>query len=185
MRQALGDLGSLLLTFVIAWAYMAWFQFMLIWIANLPQDIIYYLPRSGPAWLGVMWAIVVLHFAVPFFLLLVRPVKRNIRRLSAVAALLLAMQLIYVYYQISPSFYPALSTGGQPELAAGAGGFIGAHWMNFVAPIALGGIWLALFLRLLGSRPLIVFGDPQRAAAVRLRHLDEEEDAREKEVVHE
>jgi hypothetical protein len=184
-RQALGDMGSLLLTFVIAWAYMAWFQFMLIWIANLPQDIIYYLPRSTPAWQSVTWAIVLLHFAAPFFLLLMRPVKRSIRALSAVAALLLAMQLLYVYFQITPSFYAALSADAQPGLVDGVGQLLRAHWMNFAAPIALGGIWLALFLWLLGSRPLIVLRDPHQAAAVRLLRLDEEEAAREKEVDHE
>ena len=66
------DLASLLLTLLIVWAYMAWFQFMLIWIANLPVDVVWYLPRATSPWQWVMWAIVLFHFTVPFFLLLVR-----------------------------------------------------------------------------------------------------------------
>jgi hypothetical protein len=171
-RKALGDLGSLLLTFLIAWAYMAWFQFMLIWIANLPSDIEYYLPRSSTGWLIVIWAIVLLHFVVPFFLLLMRAVKRNGRRLAATAWLLLVMQLIFVYYEITPSF-AAGSVASASPVAASSG--LAGHWMDFLMPIALGGIWLAFFLRRLHAQPLIVARDPQRGAAEHLRHLDEEE----------
>ena len=56
------DLASLLLTLLILWAYMAWFQFMLIWIANLPVDVVWYLPRASSPWQWVMWAIVLLPF---------------------------------------------------------------------------------------------------------------------------
>ena len=68
--KALGDLGSLLFTFLVMWAYMVWFQFMLIWIANLPYEVIWYLPRSRGGWQWVAWALLVFHFIVPFFLLL-------------------------------------------------------------------------------------------------------------------
>ena len=51
---------------------MVWFQFMLIWIANLPSTSIWYLPRSRGGWQWVAWALFVFHFAVPFFLLLLR-----------------------------------------------------------------------------------------------------------------
>ena len=45
LAERLNDLGNLLLTFLVIWAYMVWFQFMLIWIANLPYEVIWYLPR--------------------------------------------------------------------------------------------------------------------------------------------
>ena len=75
--DAVGDLGSLLFTFLIIWAYMAFFQFMLIWIANLPYDVMWYLPRSSGGWQYVAWALFVFHFAMPFFLLLMRDVKQQ------------------------------------------------------------------------------------------------------------
>ena len=98
------DLGSLLLTLLIVWAYMAWFQFMLIWIANLPVDVIWYLPRASGGWQWVMWAIVVFHLSVPFFLLLMRPVKRNSTAVAWIAGLILFMQLVFMYYQVMPGF---------------------------------------------------------------------------------
>ncbi len=167
--KAVNDMGSLLLTFLIAWAYMAWFQFMLIWIANLPVDIIYYLPRASTGWLCVMWAIFLLHFAVPFFLLLMRPVKRSPVMLAAIGGLILFMQLAYMYYQITPAFHGAL----------------GEHWMDFFTPIGLGGIWLSCFLWQFQRWPPLAVRDEQRAQALHLRRLDEEEAAREEAIAYE
>jgi hypothetical protein len=166
------DLGSLLLTLLILWAYLAWFQFMLIWIANLPVDVIYYLPRTSPVWKAVMWAIVVLHFAVPFFLLLVRPIKRNSRAMGWIAGLILVMQLLFMYYQILP---------GTPR-APGAVRFLLAVGMDLLLPVGIGGLWLAYFLWQLERRPLLPLHDYNREAALLLRRLDEEEAAREEAV---
>jgi hypothetical protein len=161
-KSALNDLGSLLLALLILWAYMAWFQFMLIWIANLPVDIIYYLPRTSAPWRCLIGAIFLLHFAVPFFLLLMRPLKRSAGALARIAGLILFMQLVYMYYQVTPMF-PAAT--------------LGRHWMDFLAPIALGGIWLSHFLWQLGRCPLVAPGDQQQAAALHLRRLDDEQAA--------
>ena len=56
--EALNDLGNLLFTFLIIWAYMVFFQFMLIWIANLPSEIGSGIRRSHGGWQWVAWAIV-------------------------------------------------------------------------------------------------------------------------------
>ena len=128
--QVRNDLGSLLLTLLILWAYMAWFQFMLVWIANLPVDVVWYLPRSTPAWKGVMWAIFLLHFVIPFFLLLLRAVKRNSRAVAWIAGLMLFMQLASLYYLVMPQ--PSAETLAQ-------------HWMDFLTPIGIGGILAGLF----------------------------------------
>lgn len=66
-----------LFSFLIIWAYMVFFEFMLIWIANLPHEVIWYLDRSRGGWQWVAWALFIFHFAVPFFLLLLRDVKRS------------------------------------------------------------------------------------------------------------
>jgi hypothetical protein len=164
------DLGNLLLTLVILWAYMAWFQFMLVWMANLPVDVIWYAPRATPVWKGVMWAIFLLHFLIPFMLLLMRSVKRNSTLVAWIAGLVLVMQVVFVYYQT----VPGANTEG-----------LGEHWMDFLMPIGLGGIWLANFLWQLGRRPLLAPHDYNRAAALRLRQLDEEEAAREESLAYE
>lgn len=162
------DLASLLLTLLILWAYMAWFQFMLIWIANLPVDVVWYLSRASRAWQAVMWAIVALHFTVPFFLLLMRPVKRNSKAVAGIAGLILFMHLAFLDYQVIP------------DVSAGS---LGGHWMALLVPIGIGGIWLAHFLWQLERYPLLPLHDYNRAAALRLRRLDEEEAAREEALV--
>lgn len=167
--KALNDLGSLLFSFLIIWAYMEWFQFMLIWIANLPVDVIWYLPRAESGWQWVAWALFILHFAVPFFLLLMRTVKRNPRRLAAVAALLLFMQLVFSWYQVMPSF----RTGG-----------IWDHWLDFFTPLAIGGFWLAWFLWQLERMPLLPAHDLNAEAAAHARHIDDRELAREGIIAH-
>ncbi|MCH5374308.1 MAG: hypothetical protein JJ992_10040, partial [Planctomycetes bacterium] len=68
--KTLNDLGTLLLALLVVWTYLVWFQFMLVWIANLPEDVIWYLPRFRGGWLWVVIALVFLQFTIPFFLLL-------------------------------------------------------------------------------------------------------------------
>ena len=158
------DLASLLLTLLIVWAYLAWFQFMLIWIANMPVDVVYFAPRTAPVWKAVIWLIVVFHFAVPFFLLLMRPVKCNSRAVGWIAGLILFMQLVYLYYQVMPGV---------------AADRIARHWMDLLTPIGLGGVWLGYYLWQLQRFPLLAPNDYNRESALKLRRLDEEEAARE------
>src|SRR5207253_3825745 len=72
--QVLRDLGNLLFTLVVVWAYLVWCQFMLIWIGDLPRDNVWWLARSRGGWMLIGVGIVVLHFGVPFFLLLFRAI---------------------------------------------------------------------------------------------------------------
>jgi hypothetical protein len=167
--DALNDLGSLLFTFLIIWAYLVFFQFMLIWIANLPYEIIWYLPRSRGGWEWVAWALFVFGFAVPFFLLLMRDIKRNAAALAAVAGLVLFMQLVFTNFQVLPAF---------PDT------YLAEHWMDFLTPFGVGGIWLAYFLWQLKRSPVLPRHDLNQASAVHLHRLDLEEAAREEEVHH-
>jgi hypothetical protein len=168
--EVLNDVGNLLLTLLIIWAYMVWFQFMLIWIANLPSDVIWYVPRSRGGWEWVAWALFVFHFAIPFFLLLMRNVKRDPASLAMTAGLILFMQLVFMYYQVVPAF---------PEAA-----HLGEHWMDFLTPFGVGGIWLAYFLWQLKRRPVLPQHDLNREEAVHLRRMDAEEAARQEVIQH-
>jgi hypothetical protein len=162
--EVLGDLGNLLLTFLIVWAYMVFFQFMLIWIANLPYEVIWYTGRSRRGWEWVAWALFLLHFVVPFFLLLQRVVKRNPVSLAWVAGLILFMQLVFSDYQVLPAF-PTTT--------------IAQHWMDFLMPLGLGGVWLAYFLWELRRWPLLPGHDLNQEHALTLRREDLERAERE------
>lgn len=164
--KAIGDLGSLLFTLLILWAYLAWFQYMLVWIANMRVDVVWYVPRFHGGWLLVTWAIVLFQFTLPFCLLLLRTIKQNTYRLAWVAGLILFMQLVFMFYQIMPDFRADALL---------------EHWIDFLTPPAIGGLWLAYYLYQLQKMPLLPLNDYNRAAALKLRELDEEEAAEEEE----
>ncbi len=139
------DLGKLLLAMVMLWSYFAFSQFLIIWSGNLPEEIRWYLPRTHGAWGVIAVTVVVLHFAFPFLFLLSRSFKRNAGKLVIVAVLILVMRLVDLFWTIAPNF---------------TGAHFHVSWMDVVAPIGLGGLWLSLFARALGRRPLIPINDP-------------------------
>lgn len=107
------SLGKFLLAFVAFWAYVAFSQFMLIWIANIPEEIPWYVLRIEGGWFWVGAFLAVGHFLVPFFLLLNRAITREPRRLAWVAAWVLLVHWIDLYWLVMPH----LDAGGpRPSL---------------------------------------------------------------------
>jgi hypothetical protein len=139
------DYGKLLLTFVVLWAYFAVSQLIIIWSGNLAEEITWYRGRLLGGWSGVSLALVILHFALPFLLLLTREGKRNAARLSAVACLLLLMRWVDLHWLARPAFSP-----DRPSF----------HWLDLATALALGGIWVGAFARRLAQRPLLPVGEP-------------------------
>jgi hypothetical protein len=92
------DYGKLLLAFVMLWTYFAISQLLIIWSADLPEEITWYLERAHGGWKWVSILLVLFHFLLPFLLLLSRDLKRNARTLGKVALLLLAMRWFDVYW---------------------------------------------------------------------------------------
>jgi hypothetical protein len=149
------DLGKLLLALVMLWSYFAYSQFLIIWSANLPEEIRWYLPRTHGTWGMIALIVVVLHFAFPFLFLLSRSVKRNASKLVIVAVLILVMRLVDLLWMIAPTF---------------TGEHFHVSWMDIVAPIGLGGLWLAFFTWQLGRRSLIPINDPQYESVLAQAH---------------
>lgn len=99
------SLGKFMLAFVAFWAYVAFSQFMLIWIANIPEEVPWYILRIDGGWRWVGAFLALFHFLVPFFLLLNRGVTRNPRRLSYVAAWLLLVHWVDLYWLVMPHLF--------------------------------------------------------------------------------
>jgi hypothetical protein len=149
------DLGKLLLALVMLWAYFAFSQFLIIWSGNLPEEISWYLPRTRGGWGAIALTVVILHFALPFLFLLSRSLKRDASKLVIIAALILVMRLIDLLWMIAPGF-----TGEHFHIS----------WMDVVAPIAIGGLWLAAFAWQLSKRALIPINDPQYESVLEQAH---------------
>jgi len=141
------DLGNLLLTFVMLWAYFSFSQFLIIWSGNLPDEISWYMSRARGSWAGLALILIVFHFAVPFFLLLSRSVKRH-RALSFVASLLIVLSLLDMFWLIEPSFDSAA-----PRF----------HWSDVTLILGVGGVWLWSFFGELRARSLLPRHDPRLA----------------------
>ncbi len=99
-------LGKFLLAFTAFWAYIAFSQFLLIWIANLPEEVPWYILRIDGGWGPVGAFLAAFQFLVPFFLLLSRDLKRNPRALAWVAAWVLLVHWVDLYWLVMPHLDP-------------------------------------------------------------------------------
>jgi len=151
--SVLNDLGNLLLTGLLMWAYLAFSQFLVIWTGNLSDEIPWYVRRLAGGWQTIALIIVVLHFVVPFVLLLSPQVKRGARSLGFVAALLVVMHLVDVFWLV----VPGLCQNG-----------FALNWTDIAAPIGIGGLWVATFFWQLKQSPLLA-----RNRAVTVAHNQE------------
>jgi hypothetical protein len=96
------DLGKLMLGLVILWAYLDFMQILIIWQSDLPDEARWYLPRISGFWLAVAGMIALLHFVLPFFLLLWPQVQRSARAMVAIAAMLVAAELLRAWWLVLP-----------------------------------------------------------------------------------
>ena len=152
------DLGKLSLAFVMLWAYFNFSQYMLVYAANLVEEVPYFLARINHGWQYLALFLVAFQFAVPFLLLLSRDLKRTPRRLVVVAFWLLIVRFIDLFMLVSPEFLPTGMNTHLAETEVESSFFV--HWMDLAAPLAIGGLWLWMFCTQLAQRPLFAVGDP-------------------------
>lgn len=101
------DLGKYMFGFSIFWGYIGVSQYLLIWYANLPEEITFYTAREVPGWLPISILLPILRFGIPFLGLLPRAAKRCDKYLGAMACLVLFGEWIDLNYLIMPTFFPA------------------------------------------------------------------------------
>jgi hypothetical protein len=135
----------MLFAFVVFWTYIAFSQYMLYWYANMPEETYWYLRRGG-AWLDTSVFLALGHFAVPFFFLMSRHIKRRPRLLLTGAIWMLLMHLLDMYWLIMPTHYPE-------------GPHIGL--VDLFALLGVGGLWLGFFAWRLGQGSLVPEKDPR------------------------
>lgn len=143
--QGRNDLGNVLLATLLSWAYMHLMQFLIIWAENIPGEVVWYVRRTEGSWLWVARSLIVLYVGLPAILLLLRPVKRRMGFLVAVAGLILVLRLVHIYWLVMPVFTPTLSI----------------HWLDVALPLAIGGLWLAIFAWHLKRHLLVPVNHPK------------------------
>ncbi len=153
-KRHLHDLGKLLLALVMMWAYLAFSQYLITYSGNLPDEVSWYVKRLNGGWQWVGLALLLLHFALPFALLLSQSLKKNPHTIFRIAILIICIRVVDVFWLVEPNF----TSLARPVFTI--------SWLDVVAPIAFGGLWLALFFRGLPARPLLPLGAPDLLKAL-------------------
>jgi hypothetical protein len=138
------DYGKLLLAFIMIWAYFSVSQFLIIWSGNLPEETSWYMSRTNGGWKWFSLALVLLHFVLPFVLLLSRNLKRDGARLAQVAGMMIVVRWLDLQWLVAPAFTAQASI----------------HALDVTTALALGGIWFFLFIRELKTRSLLPDREP-------------------------
>jgi hypothetical protein len=135
--QTLSDLATLLMAFLLLWAYLDFSQFLIIWSGNLPVESAWYLCRLQGGWQWIALGVVLFHFAAPFLLLLSRETKCSPRAMTVVVVMLLFMHWVELFWNVAPTFHTTA---------------LHIHWLDLTAPAGIGGLWIWMFVRELRSQ---------------------------------
>jgi hypothetical protein len=138
------DLGKFIFAFSIFWTYLWFSQFMLIWYANIPEEVTYYIARFDQYSIPFMTALG-FNFVVPIIMLMSRDAKRYSLRVIFIGLIVLIGHYLDFYVMIMP-------------------GTVGSHWqIGFVEiGIFLGytGLFIYVVTRKLASIELIPKNHP-------------------------
>jgi hypothetical protein len=151
------DLGKLILALVMVWAYFNFSQFLIIWSGNIPEETGWMLTRMKGGWGYIGVGLILFHFAFPFLVLLQQDFKRRARWIATLAIFILIMRLVDMFFLIGPS---------NRIHAIGEQGSFVVSWMDVVAPIAVGGLWLWWFFGQLAKHSLFPAKDPYFEGAI-------------------
>lgn len=114
-EKNLYNIGGMIFAFTVFWAYICFAQYMLIWYANLGEEVFFYKKRGGtflPLWLYLALS----HFVLPFFLLITKKSKSSLKVLLTVSLIYFSAIYVDLYLYIFPSFFKKVSFG-VPELS--------------------------------------------------------------------
>jgi hypothetical protein len=134
------DLGNLLLGFTCFWTYVTFMEYIIIWTGNLPHDVVWFSDRSSTGWEFFAVFLVVVHFVIPLFCLILTSVSRNLVQLARVAALMILAHFAQVVWWIEPAFGKSFHVA----------------WTSIVLIVAVGAIWFAEYARNLAAAPLVL-----------------------------
>jgi hypothetical protein len=148
------NIGKLMLAFVCFWTYIAFSQFMLIWIAGLPEEVPFYITRFKHGWAALGIFMIVGHFFVPFACLLSRSLKRDSRKLAAVAFWILMIHYLDIYWLVMPTLTPE---------------GVSFHWTSLTAFLGIGLLAIAFAVTRLRGQYAIPVKDPYLADSLRYR----------------
>jgi hypothetical protein len=139
-------MGKLLFGFTIFWAYIAFGQYLLIWYANIPEETIFYNDHNRGHWYLITYFIAAGKFLFPVTYLLSQDNKKSLKALTFIAAWILFMHAVELYWFIGPYAHP---------------GHTCPSWQDFVAFITVGSILGFAYIRIASTASLFPSKDPR------------------------
>ena len=146
-------MGKWMLAFTVFWAYIGFSQYMLIWYANIPEETEYFILRNVESWNLLNLLLVIGRFFIPFAILLHRAPKKKPDTLVKIAAWIVFMQLLDIYIVILPELH---HNGVHLSL------------FDFAPLLAIGGILVFVYLRLVTKSSLFPMRDPRVIESLRI-----------------
>jgi hypothetical protein len=141
-------LGRVLFAMIVFWAYIAFGQFLVYWMGDIPDEVTYFAARTEGSWAATTYLIVFGHFVVPFLVLLNRRLKRHPDVLAVAGAWIFAMHFVDVYWQV----LPVHDAGGARP-----------HWLDLGAILFVGGLSCAWTVRRYGTAAPLPLHVPELA----------------------
>lgn len=138
------DLGKFIFGISFLWTYLFFSQFMLIWYADIPEEVTYYIPRINDYTVS-FWSMVMINFLVPMLFLMSKTTKRNRNILAFVSVIIFFGHWMDIYYLITPGAMKADGQIGVVELGMMLGYL---------------GLFLFVVFRELAKAPLVVKNHP-------------------------
>jgi hypothetical protein len=136
----LHDLGKFMFAFTILWTYINFSQFLIIWSGNIPEETTWYGHRLTHGWDVLAVTLMIGHFFIPLFGLISRHAKRNFTTMTIAAIYIIAIQIIFVFWSVTPAFFPEA---------------FHIHLLDLAALVTVGAFWMSLWARNLKQRPLL------------------------------
>ena len=95
------DLGKWMFGISFLWSYLFFSQFMLIWYANIPEEVTYFQARIN-AYPILYWGMFFVNFIFPMIALMDRDKKRNRMMLTIMGIILFCGHWVDVYMLVTP-----------------------------------------------------------------------------------
>lgn len=111
------DLGKFIFAFSIVWTYMWFSQFMLIWYANIPEEVTYFITRLEDYQIP-FFGMLVMNFILPFLILINSDFKRLNWIIVTAGIIILIGHYMDVFNMIMPSAVGDQWSFGIPELGS-------------------------------------------------------------------
>lgn len=105
-KEHLHDLGKFQFAFSIFWTYLWFSQFMLIWYANIPEEVIYFKLRMQGAYRGIFFLNLIINFIAPLLILMKRGSKRNYGTITMMSVLIIFGHWLDFYQMVMPKASP-------------------------------------------------------------------------------